>query len=61
MITMDNAPYHVSTGTMAIMKDLQVPIMYLGPHSYNVAPVEMLFAAIKSTNMNEEMVPTGKR
>ena len=61
VITMDNAPYHVSTGTMSIMKELQVPIMYLGPHSYNVAPVEMLFASIKSTHMNEEMMPTGKR
>ncbi len=60
-ITMDNAPYHVSVETMAILKELRVPVMFLGPHSYNVAPVELLFAAIKSTHMNLEMEATGKR
>ena len=38
VITMDNAPYHVSTETMTILKTLNVPIMFLGPYSYNVAP-----------------------
>jgi len=52
---MDNAPYHVSNETMAIFKELRVPVMFFGPHSYNVAPVELLFAAIKSTHMNVDM------
>ena len=60
-ITFDNATYHVSTETMAILKALNVPLMFLGPHSYNVAPQELLFAAIKSTHMNLDMEPTGKR
>ena len=38
VITMDNAPYHVSNETIEILKAHQVPIMFLGPHSYNVAP-----------------------
>ena len=58
---MDNAPYHVSNETMEILKAYKVPIMFLGPHSYNVAPQELMFAAIKSTHMNIEMEATGKR
>jgi len=38
-----------------------VPIMFLGPNSYNTAPQELMFAAMKSTHLNMENEATGKR
>ena len=30
------------------------------PHGYNVSPVELVFAALKATQMNPENMKTGK-
>ena len=35
--------------------------MLLSPHSYNVAPIELLFGSIKNANLNPEQLPTAKR
>ena len=34
--------------------------MFNPPHGYNVAPVELVFAALKSKNLNEEQLKTDK-
>ena len=35
--------------------------MFLGPYSYLKAPAELLFAALKSINLNEGDEPLGKK
>jgi hypothetical protein len=57
----DGAKYAQSKSTQATLKDLRVPFMLLAPHSYNVAPIELLFGAIKTGNLNPGSLPTGKR
>ena len=32
-----------------------------GPYGYEIAPIEMFFAALKSTNLNSGMIQTGKK
>ena len=56
----DGAKYAQSKQTTKILKDLRVPFMLLAPHSYNVAPIEMLFGSIKTGNLNPNDMPTGK-
>ena len=52
IIMHDGAKYAQSGDTKSALKDLRVPFMLLGPHSYNVAPIELLFGAIKNENLN---------
>jgi hypothetical protein len=42
------------------MRELRVPFMISSPHSYNIAPIELLFGAIKTGNLNEQQLPTSK-
>ena len=57
----DNAPYAVSESSLDIMKGLKIPMLFTGPHSYDGAPVELLFAAFKADDVNPNHVPQGKR
>ena len=43
VIFWDNASYHTSNSTREVLKSLDVPIMYLGPYGYNLAPCELFF------------------
>ena len=61
VIMHDGAKYAQSTSTINTLRDLRVPYMLLAPHSYNVAPIEMLFGAIKTNNLNPEGFSTSKR
>ena len=40
---------------------MKVKAMISGPYDYNIAPVEMLFSALKPTNLNPELIRTGKK
>ena len=60
VLLLDGAPYHVSSEALAVMKELDLPVCFLGPHSYNCAPAELLFAALKSTHLNVELEGTAK-
>ena len=40
---------------------LQLPTIYTGPYSYDAAPAESVFAALKLGELNPERLPTGKR
>ena len=44
IILIDGAPYHISDETLDHMKQLNIPLMFLGPASYNVAPCELMFS-----------------
>ena len=61
VILLDNAPYHTSEGTLDLMEGLRLPILFTAPHSYDAAPIELLFAAFKSKDINPWHVPQGKR
>ena len=61
VMLLDGAAYHMSGDTLATMKSLRIPVMFLGPHSYNCAACELLFAALKSTHLNVDGVPTGRK
>jgi len=52
IIMHDGAKYAQSHGTQAVLRDLRVPFMLLAPHSYNVAPIELLFGAVKTNHLN---------
>ena len=48
VLLLDNAKYHTSEETRAGLKKLQVPVIYSGPYSYSSAPIELLFAGLKT-------------
>jgi transposase len=52
VILLDNAPYHTSEGTVNLLGDLNIPVIYTGPYSYDAAPIELLFAALKMDDIN---------
>ena len=60
IIQWDGASYHRAKGTYEMLKRLRVPIMMLGPYSYDAAPAELFFAAFKSADINPNKVPLGK-
>ena len=39
MILMDNAPYHTCAATMKLLEELDIPVIFTGPHSYDAAPL----------------------
>ena len=61
VILFDNASYHTSESTLRLMEGLQIPVLYTGPYSYDAAPVELLFAAFKSEDVNPNHLPQSKR
>jgi len=61
IIFWDGAPYHRSKQTLDVLKELEVPIMFTGPHSYDASPCELWFAMFKKANINPRKVATGKR
>ena len=60
VILLDNAPYHTCTTTMNLFEGLEIPILFTGPHSYDAAPCELLFAQFKAADINPNRLPTGK-
>ena len=47
VIMWDNASYHEAKPVLTLLEEQRVPIIYLGPYSYHIAPAEMVFAALK--------------
>ena len=43
-----------------MLQRLNVPIMMMGPYSYDAAPAELFFSAFKSDDVNPNKVPLGK-
>ena len=60
VVLLDNAPYHTSKETLAVLKRLKVPTMFLAPYSFDVAPCELYFALFKSKDINPEGLAMGK-
>ena len=52
IIMIDNASYHRSIFTKAKLEILKVPIMYMGPYHFRLAPAELFFSFIKGKDLN---------
>ncbi len=61
VILLDNAPYHIGKSVLNLMQQLQIPVLFTGPHSYDAAPIELLFAAFKAADINPRKIKTGKQ
>ena len=44
-----------------LLKALDIPILFTGPHSYSAVPIEIWFAHFKRSDINPRHVPTGKK
>ena len=55
VLLMDNAPYHGSQKTREYLAHKGIRTMYTSPYSYSGSPIELWFAALKSTNLNPTM------
>ena len=60
ILAWDGAAYHRAKGTKEMLKRLNVPIMMLGPYSYDAAPAELFFSAFKSDDVNPNKIPMSK-
>jgi transposase len=60
ILLFDNAPYHVCDATLKIFEKLRMPLLFTGPHSFDAAPAELMFAAFKVDDINPRKVKTGK-
>ena len=49
---LDNAPYHRSKYLMANYERMKMPIMFLGPYHFGMAPIELMFSYIKQYDIN---------
>ena len=58
---LDNATYHKSKKMLAFFKENNAKVLYTGSYSYNAAPIELLFAAFKSADINPRHVPQSKK
>ena len=61
MLLFDNASYHTSEETRAILSALGLKTIYSGPYSFSGAPIELLFGGLKVNEINPDGLHTGKR
>jgi len=60
VVIMDGASYHCADTTKSLIAKLQIPMLMLGPHSYNASPCELYFAAFKNVDINPRHLHTSK-
>ena len=58
---LDGAKYHTCKETQEHMKLLGIRVIFTGPYSYDAAPIELLFAYFKNSDINVASLPTGKK
>ena len=46
---------------MKIFDDYNIPVLFTGPHSYDVARIEKWFSRLKATDINPDRLPLGKK
>jgi transposase len=49
---LDNASYHKSKLMRGFLSRLNIPLMFLGPYHFKMAPIEIFFAYIKNRDLN---------
>ena len=61
VVLLDGASYHNSKSTVQVFEQCKIPVMFLGPHSYNVSPAELYFAWFKKVDLNPRKLAQNKR
>ena len=56
VIVLDNATYHKSKDMLEFFDNQKIPVMFLGPYQFSLAPVEKFFNIIKSQDLNPHHV-----
>jgi hypothetical protein len=56
LIMIDNAPYHRSKSTQEFLSRHCIPVMFLGPYQFSMAPVEKFFAFFKGRDLNPLLI-----
>ena len=54
ILLMDNAAFHRIKVIAELIDKFHLPLMFLGPYSYHMAPVEELFAVMKKKDLNPD-------
>ena len=49
---LDNAAYHRNQVSLDRYKKYKIPVMFLGPYHFKLAPIEIMFSYIKNRNLN---------
>ena len=61
VLLLDGARYHTNEEMQKYLKRMDIPVIYTGPNSYDVAPCELFFAHLKSGDLNPLNLPASKR
>jgi len=61
VIIWDNASYHSSQKIRSLLETLKIPLMYFGAYSYDMAPAELLFARLKTSDLHAGEITVGKK
>ena len=61
VIVWDNAGYHTSKRTKSLLETLKIPLLFLGTYSYDMAPAELLFARLKTSDLHPGEIAVGKK
>ena len=61
VLLLDGARYHTGSQVRKYLRKLEVQVIWSGPYSYSTAPIEMVFGALKSGELNPDRKPTGKK
>jgi hypothetical protein len=56
VIMLDNAPYHRSNVVKKVISDLKLPVLFLGPYDFHLAPIEMAFCFIKGHDIPTQLM-----
>jgi transposase len=52
VLLLDNASYHRASMLREKFQLIQLPILFLGPYQFQLAPIERFFAYIKARDLN---------
>jgi hypothetical protein len=58
---LDNASYHRGQISQDRFEKHRIPILYLGPYHFKLAPIELMFSFIKSRNLNPLLSKTNSK
>jgi len=61
VLLLDGARYHTGSAVREYLRKLELDVIWSGPYSYSTAPIEMVFGALKFSELNPDRKPTGKR
>jgi hypothetical protein len=61
VILLDGANYHNQDDTLDQIVRLKIPVIFSGPYSYDAAACELAFGYLKSQDINQRGLSTGKK